>query len=59
MEELRRSAEGGSGKTSGAESASLQATVEQQGQKLDVFIASTDSRLKNIEEHVDRNTVML
>ncbi|GFS34981.1 hypothetical protein Acr_00g0037110 [Actinidia rufa] len=44
---------------SGAESASLQAIEEQQGQKLDAFISSNDSRLKNIEEHVERNTTIL
>ena len=61
VEELSRRAsfEGGSGQTSGVDNASLQAAMEQQGQKLDAFIASTDSRLKNIEEHVERNTAML
>ena len=39
--------------------ASLQAALEQQGQKLDAFIASTDTRLKNIEEHAERNTAIL
>ena len=44
---------------SGADSASLQVAVEQQGQKLDAFITSTDGRLKNIEDHVERNTAIL
>ena len=61
VEELRRRAslEGESGQTSGVEIASLQAALEQQGQKLDAFIASTDTRLKNIEEHSERNTAIL
>ena len=61
VEELRRraSAEGGSGQMSGADIASLQVAVEQQGQKLDAFITSTDGRLKNIEDHVERNTAIL
>ncbi|GFZ05299.1 hypothetical protein Acr_17g0008710 [Actinidia rufa] len=61
VEELRRreSAVGGSGQTTRVKIPSLQAALEQQGQKLDAFIASTDARLKNIEEHAKRNTTIL
>ena len=61
VEEQRRRAsyDVESGQTSRVDNASLQAAVEQQGQKLDAFIVSTDSRLKNIEDHVERNTAML
>ncbi|XP_057514760.1 uncharacterized protein LOC130796424 [Actinidia eriantha] len=61
VEELRKKAitKGVSSQTSRGQCASLQAAVEQQGNKLDAFIASTNSRLKNIEEHVQRHTAIL